>query len=454
MEVQLLYLLLITITTTITNFAGGELLLQMPLTINPVIQEVITKRGTIVKLFSGLHPEFFSRLSPVDMVTSLERSLSHVMRNTVSGAVVLGVAARSDGLTTEQLLYNPHNKWTVNVSITEIRAVLKTDEQHLYPLSDNVTVRKLQELGFRVLQHKYNISLENQAEMLHSSNASTFQAIEQDWINVVKYITVTKTNSLAKNYGVSVETLAEALNLTSSELHSVTLGELDKILLKDFRFLLSTTPATTTNSPTTNSATTNSPTTNSPTTNNPTTSNPTIPTKSPTPRDISLPTSLHIGSETTEKSTQPSPKIVTSAPGKPTEGKREGTTKINLALFVGVAAGLLLLLVASSSVWCLRRKRRNCSQNEKNNSKDGVKMNNIWLDKTENPVPPSPEERHQAEQLRFVRSASTSTLGMDSRFKGLRYSTPRPSSSTFTSTSQVPISRNSFLYDHRKEIFV
>ena len=448
MEVQLLYLLLITITTTITNFAGGELLLQMPLTINPVIQEVVTKRGTIVKLFSNLDSEFFSRLSPVDMVTSLERSLSHVMRNTVSGAVVLGVAAKSDGLTTEQLLYNPHNKWTVNVSITEIRAVLTTDEPHLYPLSDNITLRKLQDLGFRVLQHKYNISLENQAEMLHSSNASTFQAIEQDWINVVKYITVTKTNSLAKNYGVSVETLAEALNLTSSELHSVTLGELDKILLKDFRFLLSTTPATTTNSPTTNSLTTNSP-----TTNNPTTSTPTVPTKSPTPREISLPTSLHIGSETTEKSTQPSPKIVTAA-GKPTEGKREGTTKINLALFVGVAAGLLLLLVASSSVWCLRRKRRNCSQNEKNDKKDGVKMNNLWLDKTENPVPPSPEERHQAEQLRFVRSASTSALGVDSRFKGLRYSTPRPSSSTFTSTSQVPISRNSFLYDHRKEIFV
>ncbi len=431
-------------TTTITNFASGELLLQMPLTINPVLQEVITKRGTIVQLFSGLNAEFYSRLSPVDMATSLGQSISHVMRNTISGAVVLGVAAKSNGLTTEELLYNPQNKWTVNISITEIRAVLATDELNLYPFSDNITLTKLQNLGLRVLGYKYNISLENQVEAFLSSNASTFRTIEQDWITVVRYITASKLNKLAERFEVNVETLAKALKLTSSELYNVTLTELDEILLKDWSFLITTTPSGTTSIPTTSPPTIS--------TTSPKIS-PTIPTKSPTPPEISLPTSLYFGSETTQKSTQLSFEITSTASGKPTEGKSKGTTTINLALFVGVAAGLLLLLVASSSVWCFRRKRRNSSQNEKSLNND-IKMNHLWVDKTENPIPSSPEDRRQVEHLKFVRSASTSTLGVDSRFKGLRYGAPRPSSSTFSSTTQVPISRNSFIYDRRKEIFV
>ena len=457
MAVQLLYLLLITITTTITNFAGGELTLQMPLTINPVVQEVITKRGSILKLFYATNSEYYSRLSPVDMVISLDQSMSKVMRNTVTGAVVLGIAAKSNGLTADKLLYNPHNRWTVNVSSSEIRDVLTTDEQNLYPISDNITLSKLQSLGLRVLGHRYNISVENQTEALDSSNASTYRAVEQDWIDVIKYITTNKLTSLAEKYDVSIDTLAKAINLTSSKLFNVTLGQLDEILSKDLSFLVPTTPSThpTKESTTPSPPTTTLPTTNPPTlTNSPTTRSPTVPTTSPTPPEITLPTSLHVGSSSTAKSTHPSNlKIVTTAEGKPTEDKSEGTTKINLALFVGVAVGLLLLFVASSSVWCFRRKRRNAAQSEK--GKSDMKLNNLWLDRIEQPSSPSPEEQHKAEQSRFVRSASTSTLGVDSRFKGLRYSAPRPSSMTFApSTNRVPISRNSFIYDHRKEIFV
>jgi uncharacterized protein (UPF0262 family) len=444
MAVQLPYLLLITITTTITNFAGGELLLQMPLTINPVLQDVIAERGSIVKFFSGLDPEFNSKLSPVDMAISLDQTISNVMRNTISGAVVLGVAAKKNGLTTEQLLYNPQNKWTVNISMPEIRAVLTSDELNLYPFADNITLTKLQNLGVRVLGHKYNISLESHAEALHSSNASTFEAIEQDWINVVNYITANKVNRLAERYKVDTDTLANALNLTLSELYHVTLGGLDEILLKDLSFLIATTPSSTTSIPTTLSPiiSTVFPTTSA-----------TVPTVSPTPPEISLPTSPNIGNEATEKSTQPRLDIVSTAPGKPTEGKSEGATKINLALFVGVAAGLLLLLVASSSVWCFRRKRRNSSQNEKATN-NNIKMNHLWMDKAESSIPSSPEPQHATDQFKFVRSSSASTLAVDSRFKGLRYSTPRPSSSTFTSNPHIPITRNSFIYDRRKEIFV
>ena len=443
MAVQLFYLLLITIITTITNFAGGELFLQMPLTINPVLQDVITKRGTIVKLFSGLDPVFNSRLSPVDMAISLDQTISNVMRNTIRGAVVLGVAAKENGLTTEQLLYNPHNKWTVNVSLSEIRAALTADELNLYPFGDNITLTKLQNLGLRALGYKYNISIESQAEALHSSNATTFESIERDWINFVRYITANKVIKLAERYKVNTEALAKALNLTLNKLYQVTLRELDEILLKDVSFLIITTPGGTTTIPTTVSPIS---------TTLPTTS-PTIPTLSPTRPEIILPTSLYNGNETTVKSTQPNLDIVSTAPSKPTIGKSEGGTKINLALFVGVAAGLLLLFVASSSVWCFRRKRRNSSQNEKSASND-IKMNHLWMDKTENSIPSSPEQQHEAEQFKFVRSTSASTLGVDSRFKGLRYSTPRPSSSTFTSNPQIPISRNSFIYDRRKEIFV
>lgn len=410
-------------------------MLQMPLSINPVVQEVITERGEILTLFYATNTEYFSKLSPVDMVISLEQSLSKVMRNTVSGAVVLGIAAKTNGLTTDKLLYNARNRWTVNVSLSEIRAVLTADEEYLYPISDNITLSKLQNLGLRVLGRKYNVSVENQMEALHSSNASTFRAVEQDWIDVVKYITKTKLVMLAEKYEVSVDILSKTLNLTSSELFNVTLGQLDGILAKDLHFLLSTNP----------------PTTRPTTTNPPTTRAPTVPATSPTPPEISLPTSQRVGSASTAKATHP---IMSTASGKPTEGKREGTTKINLALFVGVAVGLLLLFLASSSVWCFRRKRRNSTQNEKS-SKNDVKLNNLWLDKSEQSFSPSPEEQHRAEQSRFVRSASTSALGVDSRFKGLRYSAPRPTSMSFApSTNRVPISRSSFIYDSRKEIFV
>lgn len=410
-------------------------MLQMPLSINPVVQEVITERGEILTLFYATNTEYFSKLSPVDMVISLEQSLSKVMRNTVSGAVVLGIAAKTNGLTTDKLLYNARNRWTVNVSLSEIRAVLTADEEYLYPISDNITLSKLQNLGLRVLGRKYNVSVENQTEALHSSNASTFRAVEQDWIDVVKYITKTKLVMLAEKYDVSVDILAKTLNLTSSELFNVTLGQLDGILEKDLHFLLSTNP----------------PTTRPTTTNPPTTRAPTVPATSPTPPEISLPTSQRVGSASTAKATHP---IMSTASGKPTEGKSEGATKINLALFVGVAVGLLLLFLASSSVWCFRRKRRNSTQNEKS-SKNDVKLNNLWLDKSEQSFSPSPEEQHRAEQSRFVRSASTSALGVDSRFKGLRYSAPRPTSMSFApSTNRVPISRSSFIYDSRKEIFV
>ena len=430
MAVQLLYLLLIIITSTITNLAGGELMLQMPLSINPVVQEVITERGEILTLFYATNTEYYSKLSPVDMVISLEQSLSKVMRNTVSGAVVLGIAAKNNGLTTDKLIYNARNRWTVNVSLSEIRAVLTADEEYLYPISDNITLSKLQNLGLRVLGRKYNVSVENQTDALHSSNAITFRAVEQDWIDVVKYITKTKLVMLAEKYDVNMDILAKTLNLTSSELFNVTLGQLDGILAKDLHFLLSTNP---------------------PTTDPPTTRAPTVPTTSPTPPEISLPTSQRVGSASTAKATHP---IISTASGKPTEGKSEGTTKINLALFVGVAVGLLLLFLASSSVWCFRRKRRDSTQNEKS-SKNDVKLNNLWLDKSQQSVSRSPEEPYRAEQSRFVRSASTSALGVDSRFKGLRYSAPRPTSMSFApSTNRVPISRSSFIYDSRKEIFV
>ena len=81
-------------------------------------------------------------------------------------------------------------------------------------------------------------------------------------------------------------------------------------------------------------------------------------------------------------------------------------------------------------------------------------MNHLWMDKAESSIPSSPEPQHATDQFKFVRSSSASTLAVDSRFKGLRYSTPRPSSSTFTSNPHIPITRNSFIYDRRKEIFV
>ena len=454
MKIQLFYLILITITTTITHFVGGELHLQMPLTINPVVQEVVTERGSIVRFFSGLNSEFYGRLSAVDMVVQLGQGLTQVMRNSVKGAVVLGEAARSDGLRTDQLLYNPRNKWTVNISLTDIRQVLTTSEQHLYPIADNITLSLLQDLGIRVLERKYNLSLGDQTELLHSSNSSTFQAIEQDWINVVMFIAKRKIKELANKHGLEIETLAKALNVSLGEVYNVTLEELDQILLKEFDFYVSTTPKTTTSRPTTTapSASTSSP---SPPTeaHTTTTKAPTTQTEpqSPPSKNPTLPT---VRSQATGKPTWRNPDITTAtAAGEPTEGNSEATKK-NLVLFIGVSAGLLLLLLASSSVWCFRRKRRNSPEKDKSKNTNSVNMNNLWLDKPDGSILSSPEEIREIEHRRFVRSVSASTLGVDSRFKGLKYNTPRPSSTTFASTTKIPISRNSFIYDSRKEIFV
>ena len=130
MAVQLLQVILITTTTiTITNLAYGELFVKMPLTINPIVQDAITGRNIVVQRLYPIDPAFFSRLTPADIVMTLNNvQLLFVMRSTIAGALVLGAAAKSAGLKATQLNYNPSNKWTVNISLTDIESVLNASE--------------------------------------------------------------------------------------------------------------------------------------------------------------------------------------------------------------------------------------------------------------------------------------------------------------------------------------
>lgn len=456
MALHLLELVLITITTTITNIACGELFLKMPLTINPVAQDIITERNpSIWKHVYGQDPVFFSRFTPADIVIQLNHSLAFVMRSTIVGALVLGAASKSAGLQTDHLKYQADNKWTVNVSLTDIKSVLNETEKYLLPLSDDITVTALQKFGLRVLEKRFNVSLGKIAKPLHLSTAVNFQSIQNDWIQVVKFITKINVNRLAAKYQVSVTTLAGALNLTLSQLYGMNLNQLDELLSKKFQFVkgsfevivptLMTSTVETTLRATTQTQT--SPEEKS-TVSGPSTESSTTPTQSLTTSAANQFTDKTIALSFSSTSSS----LKTSGVARPTNDSSSGTTTTNLALFVGVAVGLLLLLVASSTVWCFKRKRRTPVNNEKKkpNNNDNIKMNNFWVEKSDSEPASTQDEPRQ--EVCFLRSPSGSTTGFDSRFKGLYVSR----SSTFI--PDVP--RNminsipDFENDTRREIFV
>lgn len=460
MVVHLLQLILL-ITTTITNVACGELFVKMPLTINPVVQDAITGRNVVVKRFYPSDPTFYSRLTPADMVMKLNNiDLTFVMQKTIAGAVVLGVLAKSSGLETKQLNYNPSNKWTVNISLTDIDSVLNASEKHLLPLADNITLVALQNLGLRVLEKQFNVSLGRVSKSLYNSTARTFQSIQEDWIRVVKFITKTNLDRLAGKYQISVSTLADALKLSTSELYDMTLEQLAELLATKFEYVKGSLKVVTT-AATSTVETTPDVTTPVQTTNQiPTTTLTQSTTKAAgQPSTVSRPAATTIdGAVSTVSSDGNSIGISsTTEVDRPTEGSSAGKKdSINWALYVGVPAALLLLLVGSLALWYLKRKRRGAGnstkkkKNEKKNNNSDIKMNNFWVEKNDAEVLPIRDETRQ--QTQSVRRLS-GTNGLDSRFIGLKYI---PTSGTFApeppSTTINP--RIDFQYDYRQEIFV
>lgn len=481
----------------------------MPLTINPVVQDSITVRREIVSRFFSTDPIFFSRLTPADIVMNLNNSLSFVMRKNIVGAVVLGVAAKVAGLQVAKLRYQPDNKWTVNVSLTDIQGVLTEAEKHLLPLSDNITLNALQKLGLRVLQRRYNVSLGNISESLYTSTAMTFQSIQDDWIQVVKFITETNVNRLAARYRVSVSAFAQAFNVTSNELYAMTLDQLDGLLSTRFTLvrgslkIISPTVVSSSiteaqsisdnlktitlaskerKSPITfvsteltdirtqatsmeETSSTTYPTTfrgTNPSSTISTTVRPSLPT---------LPVTTIVGNLLTDRaislyptkdsniSSNPSSKrkssgtLTTSEVVRPTKGTSVGEKDVKkLALLVGVPAALLLLLVASSTVWCLSRKRRYSGDGKNKKNNNDIKIDNFWIEKNDGELATRQDEPGQEEQIHFMRSPGA-YAGFDSRFKGIKYV---PTSSTFDSDAPLRItkSRNDFENDSHQEIFV
>lgn len=449
MAVQLLQVILITTTTiTITNLAYGELFVKMPLTINPIVQDAITGRNIVVQRLYPIDPAFFSRLTPADIVMTLNNvQLLFVMRSTIAGALVLGAAAKSAGLKATQLNYNPSNKWTVNISLTDIESVLNASEKHLLPLSDNITLIALQNLGLRVLEKQFNVSLGRVSKSLSNSTARTFQSIQEDWIRVVKFITKTNVDRLAGKYEISVSALADALNSSASELYDMTLEQLAELLATKFEYVKGSLKVLVPTVATSTVQTTSDTTTPLQTTNEiPTTSLQETTQTQSTTKVSGEPSTVSRSAATTIGGNQ-----MTTEVDRPTDGSSTGgKDSINLALFVGAPGALLLLLVGSLALWCLKRKRRGSGNStkkkkeKKNNKNDNVKMNNFWVEKNDAEVPPISET--------FVRRLS-GINGLDSRFKGLKYV---PTSASFAPEPPPnPISpRIDFQNDYRREIFV
>ena len=220
-------------------------------------------------------------------------------------------------------------------------------------------------MGLYVLQRRYNVLFRKISESLFLPTSMTYQSIQDDWIRVVKFITGTNVDRLARKHQVSVSALAKALNFTSRELYAMTLDQLDGVLSTRFvlsRGSLKVVVPTVGSSNITNIKTT------------------LVSQQGTTPESY--------GTSHTSKEVKASRTV---------EAKHiRGNDTKKLALLGSLPAGLLLLLVATSTFWCIRGKRRHSAE------KNDIKTINFMIETRSGKLLPRQDDVGQEEQFKLM----------------------------------------------------
>ena len=214
-----------------TSYAGNAScnILKLPITINHLVQDAI-QRSDFTDSIIELHKDFFDNITFSDMVKELGvRSLPQLEKS-FGELVVLGLAARSNGLTVDKFEYLQTSKWTIIMAVEELANV---SNNFTLPLNDKIPLIIIQDAMFKVLETKFNFKTEEIAEHLNTTKDEVYAFLEPGWMKVVKFITKKTILALSRNNTIPPLYIAEPLNMSLTELYNLTLPQLEQdIVLK------------------------------------------------------------------------------------------------------------------------------------------------------------------------------------------------------------------------------
>ena len=204
------------------------------MTINPLIQDAI-QRSVLTNGFIKLHRTFYENLTFSDIVKNLDYKPSAQLNKTLDGLAVLGLAAMFNGLTVEQFEFTQTSKWAIIMSVEELANV--SNNITLPLLSERIRLSEVQKAMFKILEKRFNFKTEEIAERLNAKIDEIYTFLEPGWIKVVNFITEKNILALSTNYSIPSFYIAEALNMSLSELHNSTLPQLEDILVNKINII-------------------------------------------------------------------------------------------------------------------------------------------------------------------------------------------------------------------------
>jgi hypothetical protein len=201
--------------------------LQLPITITPLVQDVV-QQGDLTKALIQANAFFFENVTFSDIVKVLFDKTLPQLKKEFAGMVILGLAAQAHGLTVEKFEFVQPSKWTITMSVEELANV---SNNITLPLSDTVRLITIQEAMYKILEKRFNFKTEEIAEQFNTTKDEIYAFLEPGWIKVVNFITEKNILALSTNYTIPPFYIAEALNMSLSELYNSTLPQLEDILV-------------------------------------------------------------------------------------------------------------------------------------------------------------------------------------------------------------------------------
>jgi hypothetical protein len=220
------YLFIFLAIFSIDDGSASDHTLQLPITINPLVQDAM-QRGNLTDQLIQSNTTFFENVTFNDIVKNLGLKPLPQLKSNSAQLVVLGLAAQAHGLAAKNFEFLQTSKWTITMSVEE----LANDSKNItLPLNDKVPFIIIQEAMFKVLEKRFNFTTDEIAERLNTTKDEIYAFLEPGWIKVVNFITEKNILALSTNYSIPPFYIAEALNMSLPELYNLTLPQLEDIL--------------------------------------------------------------------------------------------------------------------------------------------------------------------------------------------------------------------------------
>lgn len=200
--------------------------LELPLTINPLLQDGVEK-GSRINPWISSDKEYYSEITFSDFITKLKLKPDVQAKKAIYPLFLLILAAKLDGLSRHDFKFLQRSKWSINMTADDFANV---SADIALPVKDNVTLIAVQKAMFKVLEKRFQFTTEEVAEGLNRSKVEIYSCLEPGWIKIVHFITQKNIFRLTQAYDIPPSYIAKSLNMTLVELEDSTLPQLEVIL--------------------------------------------------------------------------------------------------------------------------------------------------------------------------------------------------------------------------------